>query len=64
MRKDKRKQSQFFFFFYIMHEQGGMSRRTEQDQINRRSEALMMWRKCNTKPRWEDLFTVLLSTQS
>lgn len=47
-----------------MHEQGGMSRRTEQDQINRRSEALMMWRKCNTKPRWEDLFTVLLSTQS
>lgn len=38
----KRKQSQFF---YIMHEQGGTSRRTKQDQINRRSESLMMWHK-------------------
>lgn len=34
-----------FQIFYIMHEQGGMSRRTKQDQINRRSEALMMWHK-------------------
>lgn len=37
-------------FFYIMHEQGGTSRRTEQDQINRRSESLMMWHECGTKP--------------
>lgn len=34
-----------FKFFYIMHEQEGMSRRTKHDQINRRSEALMMWHK-------------------
>lgn len=42
----KRKQSPMF---YIMHEQGGTSRRTKLNQINRRSEALMMWHKCNTK---------------
>lgn len=48
VRKEKRKQPKNVF--YIMHEQGGRGRRTKQDQINRRSEALMMWHKCNTKP--------------
>lgn len=49
-RKEKAVSIFFFFFFYIMHEQGGTSRRTKQDQINRRTEALMMWHKCDTKP--------------
>jgi len=48
--EERKEKAVSILFFYIMHEQGGTSRRTKQDQINRRSEALMMWHKCNTKP--------------
>lgn len=51
-------------FFYIMHEQGGTSRRTKQDQINRRSEALMMWHKCDTKPAGKSCSLSFCLTQS